>query len=139
MKKESFVFYETWADAIKQMPDKERLQLFDAIMAYGIYGEKTDLGGIAQMALNLIYGDIDDCKARRKEKAEKAKASANIRWQKGNSNECERIQSQANECERIRTDAINAVDGYVNGNVDIDVNVNGGSITPQPPKKGGKE
>ena len=41
MKKESFVFYETWADAIRHLPDNERLQLYDAIMDYGIYGEKT--------------------------------------------------------------------------------------------------
>lgn len=122
--KESFVFYETWAEAIRRMPDKERLQVYDAIMAYGIYGAKTEIGGLAQMALNLVFNDIDDCKAKRKEKAEKARESANKRWQNQNANECERIQTQANECERIQTDATQCynVNVNVNGNVNEDVN-----------------
>lgn len=120
--KESFVFYETWAEAIRQMPDAERLQMYDAIMQYGIYGTKTEMGGLAQMALNLVYNDIDNCKAKRKEKAEKARKSANKRWQ-SDTNACERIQTHANASERMRTDANDAVD--VNVNVNVNGNVKG--------------
>lgn len=120
--KESFVFYETWAEAIRQMPDKERLQVFDAIMAYGIYGAKTEIGGLAQMALNLVFNDIDDCKKKRNEKTEKARESANKRWQKSNTDECERIRTNANAYERKQMDATQCynvnVNGNVNGNVD---------------------
>ena len=124
--KESFVFYETWADAIRQIPDNERLQVFDAIMAYGIYGVKTELGGLAQMALNLVFNDIDDCKARRAERKDKARQSANKRWQKNNANACERMQSDANACERMQSDATQCynvnVNGNGNGNGDVNVN-----------------
>lgn len=123
--KESFVFFETWAEAIRQMPDKERLQVFDAIMAYGIYGAKTEIGGLAQMALNLVFNDIDDCKKKRNEKTEKARESANKRWQKSNADECERIQTDANAYECKQTDATQCynVNVNVNGNVNENVNV----------------
>lgn len=132
--KESFVFYETWAEAIRQMPDKERLQVFDAIMAYGIYGAKTEIGGLAQMALNLVFNDIYNCKKKRNEKTEKARESANKRWQKANADECERIRTDANAYERKQTDATQCynVNVNVNGNVNEDVNVK----SPLNPPKG---
>lgn len=123
--KESFIFYETWAEAIRQLPDKERLQVFDAIMAYGIYNLKTEIGGLAQMALNLIYNDIDDCKQKRKEKTEKARDSAYKRWQKDEANECERIQTHTNGCKRIQTDATQCYNVNVNVNDNVNVDVNG--------------
>lgn len=129
--KESFVFFETWADAIRQMPDKERLQVYDAIMAYGIYGEKTEIGGLAQMALNLVFNDIDDCKAKRKEKAEKARESANKRWQNQNANECERIQTQATASERIQSDATQCYNVNVNGNGNVNEDVNGSLLSAE--------
>lgn len=129
--KKSFVFFETWAEAIRQMPDKERLQVFDAIMAYGIYGEKTEIGGLAQMALNLVFNDIDDCKKKRNEKTEKARESANKRWQKTNADECERIRTQANAYERKQTDAGQCYNVNVNGNVNEDENVNGSLLSAE--------
>lgn len=116
MKKESFVFYETWADAIRHLPDNERLQLYDAIMDYGIYGEKTVLGGIAQMALNLIFNDIDECKARRMERAEKNRENIRKRWNKSNTNVYERIQSDTKHSVDEDVD----VNGYVNVDSNID-------------------
>ena len=123
--KESFVFYETWAEAIRQMPDKERLQMYDAIMAYGIYGAKTDLGGLAQMALNLVYNDIDECKAKRIERAEKNRENIKKRWNKTYSSENKTLQSNTNEYKRIQTNTKDNVDVNVNGNVNGNVNVNG--------------
>lgn len=122
--KESFIFFETWAEAIRHLPDKERLQVYDAIMAYGIYGAKTEVGGLAQMALNLVFNDIDNCKTKRKEKAEKARESANKRWQNQNANQCERMQTDANACVRMQSDATRCynVNVNVNGNVNEDVN-----------------
>lgn len=116
MKKESFVFYETWAEAIRQMPDKERLQVFDAIMAYGIYGTKTDLGGLAQLAINMIYNNIDDMKAKRQERAEKNRQNVLQRWQ-NNTNVYNRIQSNTNDT--------NGYELYHNVNVNVNGNVNG--------------
>lgn len=139
--KESFVFFETWAEAIRQMPDKERLQVFDAIMAYGIYGAKTEIGGLAQMALNLVFNDIDDCKKKRNEKTEKARESANKRWQKTNADECERIRTDANAYECKQTDATQCynVNVNVNGNVNEDVNVDSSVFAEKSAKKTAKK
>ena len=124
MKKESFVFYETWADAIRHLPDNERLQLYDAIMDYGIYGEKTVLGGIAQMALNLIFNDIDECKARRMERAEKNRENIRKRWNKSNTNVYERIQSDTKHS--VDVDVNGDVNVNVNGYVNVDSNIDSG-------------
>ena len=124
MKKESFVFYETWAEAIRQMPDKERLQVYDAIMAYGIYGTKTDLGGLAQLAINMIYNNIDDMKAKRKERAEKNRQNVLQRWQ-NNTNVYERIQSNTNDTKRYET--YHNVNVNVNGNVNDNIDTNSNS------------
>lgn len=132
MKKESFVFYETWAEALRQLPDKERLQVFDAIINYGIYEKKATIGGLAQMALELIYNDIDDCKAKRREKIEKARESANKRWQNQNANECDTMRTHTNECERIRTDATQCYNVNVNVNGNVNDNVDSSSIIYSP-------
>lgn len=132
MKKESFVFYETWAEALRQLPDKERLQVFDAIINYGIYETKATIGGLAQMALELIYNDIDDCKAKRREKIEKARESANKRWQNQNANECNTMRTHTNECERIRTDATQCYNVNVNVNGNVNENVDSSSIIYSP-------
>lgn len=129
--KESFVFFETWAEAIRQMPDKDRLQVFDAIMAYGIYGTKTEIGGLAQMALNLVFNDIDDCKKKRNEKTEKARESANKRWQKENANACKRIQTQPNATERMQSDAMQCYNVNVNVNGDVNENVDSNIYSPK--------
>lgn len=124
--KESFVFFETWAEALKQMPDKERLQLYDAISDYGIYGTKTELGGLAQMALNLVYNDIDETKAKRRERAEKNRKNINKRWHNSDTNESQKIQSNTIEYNRIQTiqvDTKHSVDGDVDVDVYGDVNV----------------
>lgn len=110
--KESFVFYETWAEAIKQIPDKERLQIYDAIMAYGVYGEKTDIGGLAQMALNLVYNDIDACKTKRAERAEKNRENIRNRWNKKDTIVYDCIQP-------IPTDTKDTVNVNVNGDVNV--------------------
>lgn len=124
MKKESFVFYETWAEAIRQMPDKERLQVYDAIMAYGIYGTKTDLGGLAQLAINMIYNNIDDMKTKRQERAEKNRQNVLQRWQ-NNTNVYNRIQSNTNDTNGY--ESYHNVNGNVNGNVNDNIDTNSNS------------
>lgn len=112
------------------MPDKERLQVYDAIMAYGIYGSKTKVGGLAQMALNLVYNDIDDSKQRRKEKAEKARESAYKRWQGQNTNASETMRTHANAYERMQSDATQCYNVNVNGDGDVNVNGVDNPLTP---------
>lgn len=47
MEKNSFVFYKDWRDAIKDLPDSVRLELYDCIVRYA-FGEQ--IGGLKPMA-----------------------------------------------------------------------------------------
>jgi len=57
---DSFIFYKSFADGAKGLPDQDRLELYDAIIFYGITGEELDgLGTIATAMLQIIKPQID--------------------------------------------------------------------------------
>lgn len=57
---DSFIFYKSFADGAKGLPDQDRLELYDAIIAYGITGEELDgLGVIASAMLQIIKPQIE--------------------------------------------------------------------------------
>lgn len=45
-KKESFVFYRSFFEALQDLKDKERLKVYDAICKLALYEEDTELTGI---------------------------------------------------------------------------------------------
>lgn len=55
---ESFIFYTSWAKAIKNLPDAERLKVYDAIMALAGDGVREELDGAAEMAMVFIEPQI---------------------------------------------------------------------------------
>ena len=65
MRKESFVFYRSWVDAIKDLPDNERLSFYEATIEYGCNGNKrTDLSPLVNMAFKFVKASIDKDKER---------------------------------------------------------------------------
>ena len=56
--RESFVFYASFAEALKELPDKARLKIYDAIMAYALQGEDTEFTGIEKAVFSLIKPQI---------------------------------------------------------------------------------
>lgn len=58
--RESFVFYKSFYEAIKKIPKKYQLELFDAIAQYSLEGtEPEKLSGTASAMFVLIKPNID--------------------------------------------------------------------------------
>ena len=57
--KKTFVFYKGWAEAIKEMPDDIRLEVYDCIIEYAFSGKVPSLKPMAKIAFNFIKNDID--------------------------------------------------------------------------------
>ena len=56
---ESFVFYESFYDALSDLPDEMRVQAYDAICRYALYGEEPDCSGIIKTVFKLVRPQID--------------------------------------------------------------------------------
>lgn len=58
--RKGFIFYKSFYDSIKEIEDdKTKAELYDAIMAYGIYGIEPELEGMAKALFVLVKPQID--------------------------------------------------------------------------------
>lgn len=76
MKRDSFTFKKEWRDAICELPEKVREEVYVAIIEYGITGETPQLKPMARMAFAFVKADMDNM--RKTSKAEKT-GSGNTR------------------------------------------------------------
>lgn len=85
--RESFIFYKEWKDAIADLPNDVRLEIYEAIIEYGTSGKIPALKPIANVAFNFIKTGIDRNSERYNEVVESrrkaGKISAERRKQKG--------------------------------------------------------
>lgn len=63
---DSFVFSGTWAKAMAGLPGEVRLEVYDAVVRYGLTGETTKLKRLAGVAFEFIKQDMD-ANSQRKE------------------------------------------------------------------------
>ena len=74
MAKDSFVFYKSFYDAIKKIPDEYQLELYNAILSYSLEGlEPSDLSPIAEAMFILIKPNIDSSQKRYETSVENGK------------------------------------------------------------------
>lgn len=59
MTRDSFVFYRSFAEAIRCLPDAERVKVYDAICDYALEGKETEEGGVVSAMLCLVKPQID--------------------------------------------------------------------------------
>lgn len=57
--KDSFVFRKEWRDAISGLPDDVRLEIYEAIVGYGISGDIPNLKPMARLAFNFAKATLD--------------------------------------------------------------------------------
>lgn len=57
--RDSFIFYKEWKDAIADLPNDVRLEIYEAIIEYGTSGKLPTLKPIANVAFNFIKTKID--------------------------------------------------------------------------------
>ena len=66
MKVSSFVFYESFRDASRNLDDATRLALYEAIMDYSLYGEEPDEGNPVASAMFKLVRPVLDTNAKRR-------------------------------------------------------------------------
>lgn len=54
MERDSFIFYRSYAEALQELSDKQRLSVMDAIVAFALRGEEIQLKGIEKAIFTLI-------------------------------------------------------------------------------------
>jgi hypothetical protein len=131
--KESFVFYHEWAEAIKDLPDADRLAVYEAVIQFAATEEITELTGAAKVAFAFIRPQVE----RNSGKWEATKVKRAEAGRKGG------LKTQADHADVVRanlkqnrskteankqTEAVNVngnVNVNVNDNVNENVNVNG--------------
>lgn len=57
--KESFVFYKSWWNAIKDLPNDVRLEILDGINEYALSGILPEFKPMAKLAFSFIKDDLD--------------------------------------------------------------------------------
>ena len=75
--KDSFVFRKEWRDAISGFSDDVRLEIYEAIIEYGITGEIRQLKPLAKMAFNFVKTELDKDKQKYEAMCERNKANRN--------------------------------------------------------------
>lgn len=59
MNRKSFVFYKEWMEAISDLPDDIRLEIYESIIVYATTGNFQGLKPMAKVAFNFIKTDLD--------------------------------------------------------------------------------
>ncbi len=134
-KQKSFVFYESWAEALRFCPFELRAQYYDAIVNYALYGTEPTLSNELLMAFNLIKKDIDRAQENYDRICEVRRNAIKKRWNKTNEDKSEKIQNDTNV---IQTDTTvdNNKDKYKDKDKDKDKDISTSVDKKNKQKKG---
>jgi len=110
MKRDSFVFYRSFYEAVKELPKEERLEVMDAMIEYAINGKKPELKGVSSAIFTLMKPQID---------------SNNKRFKNGKNGGRPKTYKEKPKRNQKRTET----EPNVNVNVNENVNVNGRTKT----------
>jgi len=132
--RDSFIFYRSFYEAIKEVPESEQLQIYKAISMYALEQEEIELTGVAKAIFSLVKPQLDAnykkyengkqsrSKMKAKEKQSKSKMETNV-----NDNDNENVNENVNV-----NDNNNASDSCVDGLQEVIdfYNNNIGLVTP---------
>ena len=112
MKKNSFVFFFSWRDALSECSEEVRLEVYESVIEYAQSGTLPKLKPMAQMAFNFIKVEIDRNNEKYDEIVEKRRAAGKV------------SRANANKCQQMQQMLTNAADDvYVYDDVDVDVSL----------------
>ncbi len=126
--RDSFIFYRSFYEAIKDLPRDVQGEIYTAIMEYSLYGNKTDgLKPIAHSIFTLMKPQIDVNNKR----FENGKKGGRPKVQDGQRENHDETGTEPNVDDNVNEDD--------NANADAGMAVDAGEIqdTPSPPSKGG--
>lgn len=84
MERKSFVFYKDWKDAISDLPDDIRLEIYESIIEYAVSGAFQGLKPMAKIAFNFIKTDLDRDIEKYQKVINRNKENIGKRWSKEN-------------------------------------------------------
>ena len=88
--KETFLFYKDWHNVIRELPSDIRLDVYDAVMEYALFGKQNDLKPMAKIAFSFIKQTID-------RDAEKYMSISKLRSEAGKKGSDKKWQTIAND------------------------------------------
>ena len=75
MNRTTMIFYASWRDAIRTLPDAERLAVYEAAIDFAMSGAEPDLTGMAALAFSFIRQDIEGTVAGYEKMCERNRAN----------------------------------------------------------------
>ena len=125
-KRDSFVFRREWREAISDLPNNVRLEVYEAVFDYALFGTSSKLSEPATIAFNFIrpvlerdMAKYEDVREKRREAGSRgAQATNAIRW-----GDASAKSANAETCRQMSAKSADNVNVDDNVNVNVDVNV----------------
>ncbi len=144
MKLDKLTFYRRWAELISVLSDAERLEVYDAVVKYGLDDEEATVStNAAQKALNIICSEIDD-ERRHKNAVAKSRSRAGKLGGKlaGRGRPKQHQDKPLKEVDASASPVVEVIEDVeiieefpqARPQVETETNLFGEEITPEPPK-----
>lgn len=117
--RESFVFYASFYEAIKELPDNTQLELYTAICKYSLYGELPELSPISKALFTAIKPNIDKAAARYVASVENGKKGGRPKTQHKPNENPEKPSDNLNQTQHKPNENLNV---YLDDNVNVYAN-----------------
>lgn len=59
MERDSFIFYRSFYEAIKEIPDEEQLNIYKAITEYALNQNEIEITGVSKAIFTLVKPQLD--------------------------------------------------------------------------------
>lgn len=117
MRKDSFVFYKSFFEAIQNIPKENQLEVYEALCTYSFTGEIPKIDGIAKAMFILMKPNIDKANARYEASVNNGKKGGRPRktetQEKPNQN-LDKTQEKPNQNLNVDVDVYVDKDNYTN-------------------------
>lgn len=125
MERDSFVFYKSFYDAIKELDDQDKLIIYTAIFEYTFYGNEIELTGICKGIFALIKPQIDANNKRYSNGKKGGRPKKEEEKTNGYENKKPMVIEEKNQkLLKKETNGYENKKPNVNDNVNVNVNVN---------------
>lgn len=131
MARDSFIFYRSFYEAIKEVPEDAQLQIYKAISIYALEQEEIELTGIAKAIFSLVKPQLDanykkyengkqtKSKTKAKDKQNKSKIETNVN---DNDNVNDNVNVNVNDNDNVSdscVDGLQKVIDFYNENIGL--------------------
>lgn len=116
MARDSFIFYRSFYEAIKEIPEYSQLKVYKAISNYALEQEEIELDGVSKAIFSLIKPQLDaNYKKYENGKQKKSKTEANNKQKESKS----KTNVNDNDNENVNDNRNNVSDSCVDGLQDV--------------------